>query len=69
LQARGKPTAEYRLAGEDGPDHQKVFHIEVWSLGECLAIGDGSTKKEAEQRAARAALQRLETTDAETNPE
>jgi dsRNA-specific ribonuclease len=32
----------------------------VWSLGECLASGDGGTKKEAEQKAARAALERLE---------
>jgi len=60
LQGRGKPPAEYRLAGEEGPDHQKVFHVEVWSLGECLAAGNGSTKKEAEQKAARAALERLE---------
>ena len=48
------------LAREEGPDHQKQFHIEVWSLGECLASGEGSTKKEAEQKAARAALERLE---------
>lgn len=60
LQGRGKPPAEYRLAGEEGPDHQKVFYVEVWSLGECLAAGNGSTKKEAEQKAARAALERLE---------
>lgn len=60
LQGRGRPPAEYRLAGEEGPDHQKLFHIEVWSLGECLASGDGSTKKEAEQKAAGAALERLE---------
>src|SRR5437762_783347 len=60
LQGRGRPPAEYRLAREEGPDHQKVFHVEVWSLGECMASGDGSTKKEAEQKAARAALERLE---------
>jgi ribonuclease III len=60
LQGRGRPPAEYRLAREEGPDHQKLFHIEVWSLGECLASGDGSTKKEAEQKAAGAALERLE---------
>jgi ribonuclease-3 len=60
LQSRGQPPAEYRLAREEGPDHQKLFHIEVWSHGECLASGDGSTKKEAEQKAARAALERLE---------
>jgi len=60
LQARGQSPAEYRLAGESGPDHQKVFQIEVWVSGECLARGEGSTKKEAEQRAARSALEHLE---------
>jgi len=45
-----KASSEYRVAGEEGPDHQKLFHVEVWSLGECLATGDGSTKKEAEQK-------------------
>jgi len=63
LQGRGQPPAEYRLAREEGPDHQKVFHVEVWSLGECLATGDGSTKKEAEQKAARSALERLQQTE------
>jgi ribonuclease III len=64
LQGRGQPPAEYRLAGESGPDHQKVFQIEVWINGECLARGEGSTKKEAEQQAARSALEQLEQTDA-----
>jgi ribonuclease III len=60
LQGRGRPPAEYRLAREEGPDHHKQFHIEVWSVGECLASGEGSTKKEAEQKAARVALERLQ---------
>jgi ribonuclease-3 len=60
LQGRGQPPAEYRLAGESGPDHQKLFTIEVWVNGECMAKGEGSTKKEAEQRAARSALEQLE---------
>lgn len=64
LQARGQPPAEYRLAGESGPDHQKVFQIEVWVSGECLARGEGNTKKEAEQRAARSALEQLEQAEA-----
>jgi ribonuclease-3 len=57
LQGQGKPPAEYRLAGESGPDHQKIFQIDVWIDGECMATGEGSTKKEAEQRAARSALE------------
>jgi ribonuclease III len=60
LQGKGKPPAEYRLAGETGPDHQKSFYVEVWSLGELLASGQGYTKKEAEQKAARTALERLQ---------
>jgi ribonuclease III len=60
LQGRGLPPALYRLAAESGPDHQKKFQIEVWASGKLLASGEGSTKKEAEQRAARRALERLE---------
>jgi ribonuclease III len=62
LQRRGRLPAEYRLAGESGPDHAKVFLVEVWSEGECLASGEASTKKEAEQKAAGIALERLEET-------
>jgi ribonuclease-3 len=65
LQGRGRAPAEYRVAGESGPDHQKVFQIEVWIDGECMATGEGGTKKEAEQRAARSALEILERAEAE----
>jgi ribonuclease III len=64
LQGRGRAPAEYRVVGESGPDHQKVFQIEVWIDGGCVATGEGSTKKEAEQRAARSALERLERAEA-----
>src|SRR5260370_37731293 len=60
LQGRGKPPAEYRLAAESGPDHQKTFEEEVWVNGACMASGQGSTKKEDEQRAAGTALKRTE---------
>jgi len=59
LQAKGELPAEYRLAGETGPDHQKTFRVEVWIKGECLASAEGTTKKEAEQKAARSALEKL----------
>jgi ribonuclease-3 len=52
------------VAGESGPDHQKVFRIDVWIDGECMATGEGGTKKEAEQRAARSALEQLERAEA-----
>ncbi|MGC2144537.1 MAG: putative dsRNA-binding protein, partial [Candidatus Acidiferrum sp.] len=60
LQGRGRPPAEYKLSGERGPDHQKSFQVEVWVDGERMATGEGSTKKEAEQRAARTAMEILE---------
>jgi ribonuclease-3 len=60
LQGRGEAPAEYRLSGESGPDHQKVFQVEVWINGERMASGEGSTKKEAEQRAAQSAMEILE---------
>jgi ribonuclease III len=60
LQSRGQMPAEYRVAGETGPDHQKIFDIEVWVNGSRLASAQGSTKKEAEQRAARKALALLD---------
>jgi ribonuclease III len=60
LQGKGGQLAEYRLAGESGPDHQKIFMVEVWVKGECLSSAEGSTKKEAEQKAARRALEKLQ---------
>ena len=69
LQRRGQPPAEYRLAAESGPDHQKLFVVEVWSRGEYLSSGEGSTKKEAEQKAARDALDRLEQWEAKAESE
>ncbi len=60
LQGNGKPPAEYRLSGESGPDHQKMFEVEVWIDGERMAAGEGSTKKEAEQRAAQSAMEHFE---------
>src|SRR5207249_5370456 len=41
LQRRGRAPAEYRVVGESGPDHQKIFQIEVWIDGEYMATGEG----------------------------
>src|SRR6202035_883861 len=56
LQSRGQLPAEYRVVGQSGPHHQKTFRIKVWVNGSRLASAEGSTKKEAEQHAARKAL-------------
>lgn len=50
----------YRLTGESGPDHDKRFFVEVDLNGEAIGEGAGKSKKEAEQAAAKAAIQVLE---------
>jgi ribonuclease-3 len=52
-------TLSYHLTGESGPDHMKRFSVEVRVSGEVKGTGDGKNKKEAEQAAARAALEAL----------
>lgn len=49
----------YRMAGEQGPDHDKTFVVEVLLNGELVGTGRGHSKKEAEQSAAAAALEKL----------
>jgi len=60
VQALGRALPEYRIAGEAGPDHRKIFSIEVVVGGEVLGAASGKAKKEAEQEAARLAIARLE---------
>ena len=50
----------YRMAGESGPDHNKTFLAEVLLNGAVVGAGEGHSKKEAEQSAARAALEKLQ---------
>jgi ribonuclease-3 len=59
LQARGLPVARYSVVREAGPDHQKIFWIEVNVPGLVNATGTGLNKKEAEQSAAAQALELL----------
>jgi ribonuclease-3 len=61
LQSRDLPLPDYRLVGTQGPDHRKLFEIEVGVRGEPLASATGASKKEAEQEAAKAALEKLRT--------
>jgi ribonuclease-3 len=66
LQAGGVGTPVYRVKSESGPDHRKRFLVEVrlklgaGEPGKPLARGMGSTKKHAEQDAARRALEKLD---------
>jgi len=59
LQARRIGPVEYIVASEEGPDHQKLFTVEVMIDGESAARGLGLTKKAAEQAAARYALETI----------
>lgn len=55
IQKRGQ-SLSYRVKDERGPDHRKVYTVEVLINGECAATGEGSSKKAAEQQAAYNAL-------------
>jgi ribonuclease-3 len=59
LQAAGRPLPSYRVSGEIGPDHRKLFHVDVFVGDELIAQGVGRTKKEAEQEGARMALEAI----------
>jgi ribonuclease-3 len=59
LQSRGMERAQYVITGEAGPDHQKLFTVEILVGKQSLARGIGLTKKAAEQAAARQALQEI----------
>ena len=59
LQSTGQPLPEYRLTRTVGPDHQKLFVVELAIRGEPVAEAMGPSKKEAEQEAAKAALEKL----------
>jgi ribonuclease-3 len=59
LQSRDQPLPEYRLAAALGPDHRKEFQVEVVLRGEAVSRASGGSKKEAEQEAARLALEKL----------
>ena len=49
----------YTLAGESGPDHDKQFSVQLTLNGQVVGIGAGSSKKRAEQDAARVAMEKL----------
>lgn len=59
LQARRQPPPVYRIVDQVGPDHDKVFTVDVQASGRTLGEATGRSRKEAEQQAARAALDAL----------
>src|SRR4051794_8228961 len=57
--ARDGDTVAYEVASEDGPPHDRRFEIRATVAGDELGVGSGRSKKQAEQAAARRALERL----------
>jgi ribonuclease-3 len=57
LQARGEPVPDYVVIAEEGPDHRKRFRVQCRIRGEIAGEGVGYSKKEAQQDAARRALE------------
>lgn len=56
---KGRAAPAYKQINREGPDHAPRFRVEVSVTGEEPATGDGSSKREAEQEAAKAMLKRL----------
>lgn len=58
LQSRGEADICYVIEREEGPDHDKTFYVNLISQGNIIGSGSGRSKKEAEQHAAKQALER-----------
>ena len=59
VQQKKNQVLSYTLIGESGPDHDKSFLVEVSLNGKVVGTGKGSSKKRAEQDAARCAIEKL----------
>lgn len=60
VQRESGRVLHYRLTGSSGPDHAKIFRVEVDLNGAPVGAGEGHSKKEAEQNAAKAAIETLQ---------
>ena len=59
VQQKKNQALSYVLVGESGPDHDKHFDVEVKLNGNVVGSGSGSSKKRAEQMAAKTAIEKL----------
>lgn len=59
VQREKDQTITYELTGEEGPDHDKVFLVQVLLNGDVVGRGSGRSKKKAEQAAAEQAVKCL----------
>jgi ribonuclease III len=56
----GTGVPRYQIIEATGPDHNKNFVIEVWIDGNMVGKGNGRNKKDAEQRAAQDAVEKIQ---------
>jgi ribonuclease-3 len=59
VQSQDLPLPDYSVASQSGPDHHKIFHVEVRVRGELVGAARGPSKKTAEQEAAHQAMDKL----------
>ena len=59
LQEKGTVKIEYEVVREKGPEHDKIYEVVVKLEGKILGHGVGKSKKEAEQEAAREAIEKM----------
>jgi ribonuclease-3 len=68
-QSKWRQTPSYRISSEAGAAHEKTFAVEVVLDGEVMGLGYGRSKKEAEQAAAKEAIDLIERSEAyQTRP-
>lgn len=61
VQGNGYSAPRYEVVGEEGPDHERIFTVQVYVNGMPVGQGSGRSKKRAEQEAAARAVEKLST--------
>ena len=59
VQALGLGAPRYVVVHEEGPDHERIFTVQVMVANDCRGEGKGRSKKEAEQAAAAGAIEKM----------
>ncbi|WP_206460794.1 ribonuclease III [Anaerovorax sp. IOR16] len=59
LQINGEVAIHYEVEKEEGPDHDKTFYVRLTANKKIIGNGQGRSKKEAEQHAAKAAIEKM----------
>lgn len=59
IQEKNRVTPVYKVVKEEGPDHSKIFTIDVFVGNKILARGQGKSKQDAEQASAKLALNEI----------